>query len=275
MSDRDALLAAVLSAPDDDLPRLVFADYLEESGHPADAARAQFIRLQIEAERHPRRSPHRRTMLDRAELLRPSFRDEWDRVFQPGDLPGTAVARRRGFVDEVRTNLSELCESGNVMFAIAPIRTLQLGGSTRVLPTGTEWADLAGMEFLGRLAVLRIGPQCPEFGTVPPADNYRPSPVVVFLRSPHLRVLHRLNLSGNGLVDTWTVLFTRGVSGAGFAESLLELDLSDNRFTDATAHTLHATAWLDRLNRLVLTGNRLTPHGTAMLRQRFGERVVL
>lgn len=43
-----ALLAGVLAAPDDDAPRLVFADALEEQG---DEARAAFIRCQIEIAR--------------------------------------------------------------------------------------------------------------------------------------------------------------------------------------------------------------------------------
>jgi uncharacterized protein (TIGR02996 family) len=38
------LLAAILDAPDDDAPRLVYADWLEEHGDPA---RAEFIRLQL------------------------------------------------------------------------------------------------------------------------------------------------------------------------------------------------------------------------------------
>jgi uncharacterized protein (TIGR02996 family) len=46
MNDRLALLSAILAAPDDDLPRLVFADWLDENGTTdADAARAEFIRL--------------------------------------------------------------------------------------------------------------------------------------------------------------------------------------------------------------------------------------
>jgi uncharacterized protein (TIGR02996 family) len=56
MTDRDALIAAIAAAPADDLPRLVFADWLEENGDPAQAA---FIRKHIEfvrAGRHARRS---------------------------------------------------------------------------------------------------------------------------------------------------------------------------------------------------------------------------
>src|SRR2546430_151755 len=42
------LLAAVCAAPEDDDPRLVYADWLEEHGQAqAQCARAEFIRLQI------------------------------------------------------------------------------------------------------------------------------------------------------------------------------------------------------------------------------------
>lgn len=44
---RAALLAAVLESPDDDAPRLVYADWLEEAG---EADRAAFIRLFLHSE---------------------------------------------------------------------------------------------------------------------------------------------------------------------------------------------------------------------------------
>src|SRR5580704_8605623 len=45
MSDRDALHAAVCANPDDDTPRLVFADWLDEHG---EEKRAAFIRASVE-----------------------------------------------------------------------------------------------------------------------------------------------------------------------------------------------------------------------------------
>ena len=45
MNERDALLKAVCDHPDEDTPRLVFADWLHEHGEPD---RAEFIRVQIE-----------------------------------------------------------------------------------------------------------------------------------------------------------------------------------------------------------------------------------
>ena len=46
--DRAALLAGIAADPDNDLRRLVFADWLDDHGEPA---RAEFIRLQIEGSR--------------------------------------------------------------------------------------------------------------------------------------------------------------------------------------------------------------------------------
>lgn len=48
MSDRDALLAAILSDPADDLPRLIYADWLNENG---ESERAEFVRVQVESSR--------------------------------------------------------------------------------------------------------------------------------------------------------------------------------------------------------------------------------
>jgi uncharacterized protein (TIGR02996 family) len=48
MTDRAALLAAVLAAPDDDAPRLIYADWLTENGQPE---RGELIRVQRELAR--------------------------------------------------------------------------------------------------------------------------------------------------------------------------------------------------------------------------------
>ena len=50
MSDRRALMAAILANPDDDTPRLALADWLDEHGDASDRARAGYIRAQVE---HP------------------------------------------------------------------------------------------------------------------------------------------------------------------------------------------------------------------------------
>jgi len=54
MTDLDALLRAVLDHPDDDTPRLIYADALEDVG---GSERAAFIRTQVELARLPEYDP--------------------------------------------------------------------------------------------------------------------------------------------------------------------------------------------------------------------------
>src|SRR5947208_3209778 len=50
MGEEEALRRAVVASPDDDLPRLVYADWLEDAGDPD---RAEFIRAQVQLARAP------------------------------------------------------------------------------------------------------------------------------------------------------------------------------------------------------------------------------
>ena len=57
--DADAFMRKYLERPSDSTARLVFADWLEESGEPHNAAWAHFIRLRAEADRYPNDSATR------------------------------------------------------------------------------------------------------------------------------------------------------------------------------------------------------------------------
>jgi uncharacterized protein (TIGR02996 family) len=54
MTGGDAFLQAIIENPDDDTPRLVYADWLEEHGHPD---RAAFLRVQCHLARLPEGNP--------------------------------------------------------------------------------------------------------------------------------------------------------------------------------------------------------------------------
>lgn len=75
MSDREAFVQAIAANPTDDLPRLVFADWLEEHGEPE---RAEFIRTQIRW--HHADADERKQLDLRAGEL---FREHWQRWFGP------------------------------------------------------------------------------------------------------------------------------------------------------------------------------------------------
>src|SRR5215203_2415404 len=97
MSDESALLAAILANPDEDTPRLVYADWLQENGQPE---RAEFIRLQIERERLTPADPRFATAARREGILFAHNKSRWLLALQLM-MPGSALKFRRGFVEDL------------------------------------------------------------------------------------------------------------------------------------------------------------------------------
>jgi uncharacterized protein (TIGR02996 family) len=74
MTDGDALYRAILDDPDDDAPRLVWADWLDERG---DADRAAFVRYQCEWARLDPGDPRQEVLWERWLGLLDRNRDRW------------------------------------------------------------------------------------------------------------------------------------------------------------------------------------------------------
>jgi uncharacterized protein (TIGR02996 family) len=162
MSDRDALLRAILAAPGDDTPRLVYADWLTERG---EESRAEFIRVQCEVARlAPVPTVGARPTAERArieelrrrerELLRtmqeagenwfpiPGFARhvgyEWSQAgieltwWPEGDSRGVRVVDtvsggvRRGFVDSLSLPLRSFTAHAAAIFREHPVRSVRL-----------------------------------------------------------------------------------------------------------------------------------------------------
>jgi uncharacterized protein (TIGR02996 family) len=70
-------MAAIIANPDEDTPRLAFADWLQEHGDKHDQARAEFIRLQIEVARFPERNARWRRLERDAAKLERKHRAAW------------------------------------------------------------------------------------------------------------------------------------------------------------------------------------------------------
>src|SRR3954469_2476241 len=82
-ADERALFHAVLDDPEDDLPRLAYADWLDEHGGETDHARAEFIRLQIELDGlerppGPETTSHRKPLSARISALLKAHRKHWE-----------------------------------------------------------------------------------------------------------------------------------------------------------------------------------------------------
>ena len=83
-----AFLQDILEHPDDDAPRLIYADWLEEHGKEADRLRAEFIRVQVELDRldsptHPFDRAGVRPITDT-----PEWTDYWRRARRAGRTVG-------------------------------------------------------------------------------------------------------------------------------------------------------------------------------------------
>src|SRR5262245_65825725 len=79
MPQHDDFLRAILAEPDEDAPRLVYADWLDEHGDP----RGEFIRLQIERARLDEDDPRQAGLKQREGELFARYGMEWVAPFAP------------------------------------------------------------------------------------------------------------------------------------------------------------------------------------------------
>src|SRR5450755_976841 len=73
MTHDDAFLQAILERPDDDAPRLLYADWLDERGDP----RGEFIRVQCVRARQAEYDPRWWELIAREQELRSAYEKEW------------------------------------------------------------------------------------------------------------------------------------------------------------------------------------------------------
>jgi uncharacterized protein (TIGR02996 family) len=121
VSDERELLSAVIESPDDDTPRLVSADWLDDHGQ---ADRAEFIRAQVELARPGAPSPRRREVAFRARTLLDRHRDEWLEPLGRFYLHDTRFGR--GFVEMAGLMAGDFEEHAAELFAAVPLRRLWL-----------------------------------------------------------------------------------------------------------------------------------------------------
>src|SRR5689334_13304664 len=95
MSDRLGMIHAIHEQPGDDLPRLAYADWLDEHG---DADRAEFIRVELRLARLPREDAEFRALFARDLELIKQHKDEW---FGTWRHQWNGYEVRRGFIEEV------------------------------------------------------------------------------------------------------------------------------------------------------------------------------
>ncbi len=125
--DDASFIAAILAAPDDDAPRLVCADWLEERGQPE---RAEIIRVQVSlAAAEPYGDTLALGILRRREgelLGNPLRRQRWDWAGQVFKALNADWEWRRGFVDAVVCRWEDWRDHGDAILKAQPVREVRL-----------------------------------------------------------------------------------------------------------------------------------------------------
>jgi uncharacterized protein (TIGR02996 family) len=104
----EAFRADIDGRPADDAPRLIYADWLEDTGRPAAVARAEFIRLQCRLARLPAGDAGRPGLEARARALLARCERDW---LGPLYSPVLHWQFRRGFVEALaHSGLFRACQ---------------------------------------------------------------------------------------------------------------------------------------------------------------------
>ena len=150
MNEEEALLQAVLEHPDDDGPRLAYAEWAERQPEESVRARAAFIRAQIAILRMDDAAIDRGESY-RHETLSDRLREQYG-VLWAGPIPAMAqdYAFGRGFVEYIRISARGFLDRAAELFAVAPIQHVDLTGVRDV----TE--ELFASPYLARLRSLSM-----------------------------------------------------------------------------------------------------------------------
>jgi uncharacterized protein (TIGR02996 family) len=259
----EAFLQAIRDEPASDVPRLVYADWLEEKGDAEAADRAEFIRVQCRLYELPEGHRGRGALEARArELLRGHWR-AWvgplrelagplrDRIGE-GWMRETFYAEgldrfSRGFVETLNLTARTFVEQADALAHLTPLRHLRVwrgGGCIDVL---------AGAPHLGWLTTLAFV----DYYQYPlAADDAR-----ALAESPHLTRLRVLNLFRNGVGDEGLAALARAPWLAG----LDWLQVADNGISERGVAALAASGRPLRLGTLSLYDNPIGDAGCAAL----------
>ncbi|MGL6076967.1 MAG: TIGR02996 domain-containing protein [Fimbriiglobus sp.] len=122
--DQLALLRNIRANPDDNLARLVYADWVEEQG---DKDLGDLIRLHIERERAESGSPAYFNLITQSAMLLAQHRDRWtDELRQRFGVTG--VEFNRGIPEEVELPLTSFGGVAEELFGTLPIRHVMFTG---------------------------------------------------------------------------------------------------------------------------------------------------
>lgn len=259
----------IVAHPDDDAPRLILADWLDDHGDEHTAARAEFIRLQIERSRLPKSDSRIPDLQNRERELLQKHEKAW--LGKLADLV-TDAYWERGFVQRLKLGVRQFMENADELFRLAPILHLQL---LRISQTKMSMSELAGCPHFARLrgltlpgssigdeklAVLLGEANLENIETLVLSGAEAASKTLQALATASLPRLRTLNLARNYLQRHLGNLCKKNISF-----QLRTLDLGGNGLNTEDRAALFAWPGLQTVENLNLSGTRLGTAGGAEL----------
>jgi uncharacterized protein (TIGR02996 family) len=259
-----AFLEEIKQRPEDDTPRLVLADWLEEHGDP----RGEFVRVQCRLARLAEDDPRRPALLRQQAELLGSHTSEW-----LGRLPpGTKTEFRRGLLwlmlgyRSLRGRLlRQWVSTGNAVWLgglqlhhmLGFDSLLALLPRVRLVALGFR---LCGLQDDQIKRLIESSAMANLYELDFQFNNLTAGALKALAATPFLARLGELDLGHNGV----------GPEGAQVLASvpwaaITSLDLSGNRIGDPGAAAVAASPALARLTRLGLGYNRIGPEGAAAI----------
>jgi uncharacterized protein (TIGR02996 family) len=173
MTQEEAFLQAILERPDEDAPRLTYADWLSQRGDP----RGEFIRVQCELTKpaggDPRRAEQYQTqqaLLEKheAEWAAPlvAVRHQFEQDLSEEDYwvrsPAVEWHFRRGFVDELSVEPLCLVRYAPALLRDLPVQRLKIGSTWPWREQARLFRKLNGCPYLARVKSIELSFGCFE-----------------------------------------------------------------------------------------------------------------
>jgi uncharacterized protein (TIGR02996 family) len=244
-ASRQALFQAVLDRPDDDAPRVRFAEFLDAQGDPYGA----FIRAQL-ARTHAlrfRSDEEASEFGDKASAIENEHRTPaWTNGIEKLVRLPTFI---RGFVENVIVEAQQYLDRADEIYRLAPIRHLVLS------EVGDLVTAIARDRHLEQVVSLALANSS---GKRPIGD----AGIAAIAASPHLRKLKKLEVSHQGI----TRAGLEALCASKMLTSLIDVNVVGNKFEDPREG--YGTDWMT--GRVVVEGAYLPPLGKE-LEAKYGE----
>jgi uncharacterized protein (TIGR02996 family) len=273
MSIEDAFLHDILAHPDDDAPRLIYADWLDEHNDP----RGEFIRIQCVLAQLSDEDPRRWPLEQREQQLLRDQRGKW----LPKDIADARCVFRRGFVEEVTLYVHDFLSVFERLLERFPLQYICLRGPINSAEKQrdrerTGWNQIARSPLLARLHGLNLAFPLD-------VEGWRS-----VCESPYLANLQELKITGTSRIEDvvrdWAALTNRpalrsltlcqnalnlvdlpALANCCSLTGLRELYLIDNLLTHRAARVLAEGRLLQQLERLHLDANLLGDTGALII----------